>query len=121
MAIPVLALWGLSGPAVQVLMTRRVAAFEQGQLQGANASLTGISELAGPVVFSLTFAYFVQAGQPIERSGAPFILGAALLFVACLIGWWTTRRSLPLPGRRAQEGAIADATPPACSAEKKAG
>jgi DHA1 family tetracycline resistance protein-like MFS transporter len=94
MAIPVLALWGLSGPAVQVLMTRRVAAFEQGQLQGANASLTGISELVGPIVFSLTFAYFVKPGQPMERSGAPFILGAGLLLIACGIGWWTTRRSL---------------------------
>jgi DHA1 family tetracycline resistance protein-like MFS transporter len=97
MAIPVLALWGLSGPAVQVLMTRRVAAFEQGQLQGANASLTGISELVGPIIFSLTFAYFVRPGQPMERSGAPFILGAALLLVACAIGWWTTRRSRPPP------------------------
>ena len=97
-AIPVLALWGLSGPAVQVLMTRHVSSFEQGQLQGANASLTGISELIGPTIFSLTFAWFVRPGQPIEYSGAPFLLGAALLLVASVWGWWATRRrALPHP------------------------
>ena len=55
-AVPLLALWGLSGPAVQGLMSRHVGANEQGQLQGANASLTGISELLGPTLFSLPFA-----------------------------------------------------------------
>lgn len=91
LAIPILALWGLSGPAVQVLMTHHVQAFEQGQLQGANASLTGISELAGPAIFSLTFAWFVRPGQPMENSGAPFLLGAGLLLIAGAWGWWATR------------------------------
>ena len=111
MAIPVLALWGLSGPAVQVLMTRHVAAFEQGQLQGANASLTGISELMGPTIFSLTFAWFVRPGQPMERSGAPFLLGAALLFVACMVGWWSTRRAAKWPPL-AGEGAATEGDAP---------
>ncbi len=93
MAIPVLALWGLSGPAVQVLMTHHVQAFEQGQLQGANASLTGISELIGPGIFSLTFAWFVRPGQPMTASGAPFILGAVLLLIAGVWGWLATRRN----------------------------
>lgn len=91
LAVPLLALWGLSGPAVQGLMTRHVSCNEQGQLQGANASLTGISELLGPTLFSLTFAYFVRPGQPAWASGAPFLLGAALLAVAAVVGWWATR------------------------------
>ncbi|MEO6340483.1 MAG: hypothetical protein ABIO39_10625, partial [Caulobacteraceae bacterium] len=61
-------------------------------LQGANASLTGISELVGPTIFSLTFAWFVRPGQPMEYSGAPFLLGAALLLVASVWGWRATRR-----------------------------
>ncbi len=91
-AIPLLALWGLSGPAVQGLMTRHVSHSEQGQLQGANASLTGISELLGPTVFSLVFAYGVKAGQPHWAAGAPFLLGAALLAAAAAVGAWSTRR-----------------------------
>lgn len=95
LAVPLLALWGLSGPAVQGLMTRHVSVSEQGQLQGANASLTGISELLGPSIFSLTFAYCVKSGQPPWAAGAPFLLGAALLVIAAGVGWWSTRGEAP--------------------------
>ncbi len=90
-ALPVLALWGLSGPPVQTLMTQRVGASEQGRLQGANASLTGVSELAGPMLFGAVFAFFVAPGQPLNRAGAPFLLSAALLLVAAVVGWRATR------------------------------
>ena len=90
-AVPLLALWGLSGPAVQGLMTRHVNNSEQGQLQGANASLTGISELLGPGLFSLTFAFCVKEGQPMWASGVPFLLGAGLLLLGAVVGWWSTR------------------------------
>ena len=60
------------------------------RLQGANASLTGISELIGPTVFSLTFAWFVRPGQPIALSGAPFVLGAFLLLVASMVAYAST-------------------------------
>lgn len=89
--IPVLALWGIAGPSAQGVMTRHVSASEQGQLQGANASLVGIAELVGPSVFTLTFAYFVRSGQPIERAGAPFLLAAGLLFVAAVWAFFATR------------------------------
>ena len=93
-AIPVLALWGLSGAAVQTMMTHHVTEGEQGQLQGANASLTGISELAGPLLFTLTFAYFVQPGHPIADAGAPFLLAAVILLSAAAWGWFATRDEL---------------------------
>ena len=90
-AIPVMALWGLSGAAVQTLMTRHVTKAEQGKLQGANASLTGISELLGPLLFTLTFAYFVSPEHPIAEAGAPFLLSALILTGAAAFAWWTTR------------------------------
>ena len=93
-SLPVLALWGLSGPPVQTLMTRHVAASEQGQLQGANASLTGISELVGPLVFGAVFAAAVSGDQPIERAGAPFLLSAVLLVAASVVGWLSTRNEI---------------------------
>jgi MFS transporter, DHA1 family, tetracycline resistance protein len=92
MGIPILALWGIAGPSGQGIMTRHVSASEQGQLQGANASLVGIAELIGPSIFTLTFAYFVQGGQPVERSGAPFLLAAALLLAAAVWAYFATRR-----------------------------
>ena len=91
LGIPVIALWGISGAAGQGLMTSRVSASEQGQLQGAIASLTGISELVGPSIFTLTFAYAVQKGMPIERSGAPFVLAGTILLGAAVWAWVATR------------------------------
>ena len=93
--IPILALWGIAGAATQTLMTRHVAASEQGQLQGANASLTGISELAGPTLFSLVFAFFVQPHMPVALSGAPFYLAGLILLGAAAWGWWATRGEAP--------------------------
>ena len=41
--IPWQALWGIANPASMALMSRRVGPDEQGQLQGANASIAGIA------------------------------------------------------------------------------
>ena len=90
-AIPLLALWGLSGPVVQAIMTRHVKAAEQGRLQGANTSLTGISELAGPLLFTLTFAYFVNRGHELWESGAPFVVAALILVGAAGLAVRATR------------------------------
>jgi DHA1 family tetracycline resistance protein-like MFS transporter len=85
-AIPVMALWGLAGPSAQSLMTRRVSGSEQGRLQGANASLTAIAGIFGPIIFSHTFAAFIG-----PLPGAPFLLAAALMLAACAIAWAATR------------------------------
>ncbi len=47
----------IANPALQALLTRAVAATEQGELQGAMSSLFGVSRLIGPVVFTTTFAW----------------------------------------------------------------
>ena len=46
------------------------------------ASLTGVSELAGPSIFTLTFAYFVTPGHRIWEAGAPFMVAALILAAA---------------------------------------
>jgi DHA1 family tetracycline resistance protein-like MFS transporter len=89
--IPFIALWGLFGAANQTLMTRHVKPAEQGQLQGANASLTGISELIGPLIFTLTFAYFVSPGHPVFQAGAPFLMGGLILTLAAIWAVVATR------------------------------
>ncbi len=89
--VPVIALWGMSGAATQTLMTRHVEAAEQGQLQGANASLTGISELVGPSIFTLVFAYFVTPPHPIAEAGAPFLLSSLILVFGVGCAWIATR------------------------------
>ena len=82
LGIPVMSLWGVSGAAIQSFMTKRVAPDQQGQLQGANSSVQSISQLLGPSVFTLTFAYFIGAETPLHLPGAPFYLASALVLLA---------------------------------------
>jgi DHA1 family tetracycline resistance protein-like MFS transporter len=89
--VPVVALWGLAGAASQGLMTRRVGVSEQGQLQGANGSVRGITELIGPGLFTQSFAFFIAAGAPLRLPAAPFLLASLLLATALLVAWRVTR------------------------------
>ena len=83
--IPVMALWGVSGAATQALMTQQVAADQQGQLQGATSSVQSISQMLGPFMFTLTFAFFIGDHAPFKLPGAPFILAGALIALALVI------------------------------------
>jgi DHA1 family tetracycline resistance protein-like MFS transporter len=83
--IPVMALWGVAGAASQALMTQLVAPDQQGQLQGATSSVQSVSQLVGPFLFTLTFAYFIGVQAPVRLPGAPFLLASALLVLSLLI------------------------------------
>jgi MFS transporter, DHA1 family, tetracycline resistance protein len=82
LGLPVFSLMGLVGPSVQALMTTRVQPTEQGQLQGANSSIMGLTGLIGPGLFTLTFAYFIGAGTRWHIPGASFLLAAILMLIA---------------------------------------
>jgi MFS transporter, DHA1 family, tetracycline resistance protein len=90
--IPLLAMWGLASPASLALMSRLVGATEQGQLQGANASIMGIANLIGPGVFTQTFAFGIGAARDWNVPGAAFFLSAVLLVAAVAVAWRTTRK-----------------------------
>ncbi|HVG51144.1 MAG TPA: TCR/Tet family MFS transporter [Xanthobacteraceae bacterium] len=89
--IPLLAFWGLSGAATLALMTHRVSPTEQGQLQGANASLMGIASMVGPLVFTLSYSYAINPANHFNFSGTPFILAALILLVALVVSVQVTR------------------------------
>lgn len=93
LGIPVMALWGLTSPAVQALMSQRVSATEQGQLQGAQSSLQGIANLIGPGLFTLTFSISIAPQHRFDVPGAAFELAALMLLGAILVGARVTRVS----------------------------
>jgi DHA1 family tetracycline resistance protein-like MFS transporter len=89
--VPVMALWGLSGPASQGLMTGLVSPSEQGQFQGAGASLTRVAGLLGPGVFAA-----IVASRVGHAPSAPWLLAAAVLVAAALVALVaTTKRPRP--------------------------
>ncbi|MGZ6009357.1 MAG: tetracycline resistance MFS efflux pump, partial [Rhizomicrobium sp.] len=90
--MPISSLWSLVIPGLQGLMTRRVGAHEQGQLQGANQSLIGIASVIGPLLFGLSFAWAVRHPE-YSVSGLPMLL-ASLTMVACFtLAVWAGRRA----------------------------
>ena len=90
-AIPFGSLMGFYGPAAQSLMTHRVGASGQGQLQGANSSVMGIAGLIGPGLFTWTFAHFIASGRSFVLPGAPFFLGSLMLAAAHVLAFRVTR------------------------------
>lgn len=90
---PLIALWGLAGPAMQSLMSQRVSPSEQGQLQGALSSLFGIAGMIGPILFTQIFALAIAQHQALSIPGAPYWLASALLFASLALAWNVTRTS----------------------------
>ncbi len=88
-ALPLVALWGVGGPALQSLMSRRVPADAQGRLQGAASSVQGLAQLLGPTLFAGSFALAIDRGW--DLPGAPFLLSGALLLGGLALGWRVTR------------------------------
>ncbi len=87
-AIPLVALWGVYGPALQGLMVAEVSASEQGRLQGALQSLRGLCELGTPVLYTQVFARFSDPARALVWiPGAPYWLAAGLVAAAlCVAG-----------------------------------
>ncbi len=90
--IPLIALWGLTGPALQALATRMAGASEQGALQGAVSSLRGVSGMIGPIAFTQILAYEISTGH---SPGLSYGLSAALLSLSLLTTVALARRHAP--------------------------
>jgi Arabinose efflux permease len=94
LGVPIFALTGFLMPGLQGLMTRRVAPHEQGQLQGANQSLTGLAAIFGPIVFGELFAWSLRH-PALNMPGLAIFLAAGLLGAAFLIALGAARAPAP--------------------------
>jgi DHA1 family tetracycline resistance protein-like MFS transporter len=92
-AIPLLALYGLTGPSMQSLMTQRVDHSSQGKLQGAIGCIRSITMMIGPLLFTQVFSAAIAARVKFHVPGAPFFLGALLLCLGVLLAFFVARAS----------------------------
>lgn len=82
---------GMTFPAIQAMMTARVASDAQGELQGVIASSSALTAIFGPVLMTQLFERYVDR-QGIYLPGAPFLVAALLLGIATALLWRLTTR-----------------------------
>ncbi len=83
-------LGGISGPALQGIISNQVPANEQGELQGGLTGIMSITSIIGPPLMTNLFAYFTASLGTFYFPGAPFFMGALL----CILSLFLAMRSL---------------------------
>jgi DHA1 family tetracycline resistance protein-like MFS transporter len=98
--IPVFALGGIAGPAVQALITREVGPKEQGEIQGALMGMQGLTAIVGPLIGTSLIAQFGTDTSTVHVPGAPFFAACAFSALGLLLALRTlaaTRSSAASP------------------------
>ncbi|HZX80476.1 MAG TPA: TCR/Tet family MFS transporter [Lysobacter sp.] len=90
--LPISALWAVSQPAAQALMTREVGPEAQGRLQGAIMSLVSLTGIVAPMMYAATFGFFIGKRAPVYMPGAAFFLAAIVLACAWFLAVRHARR-----------------------------
>lgn len=80
-------LGGISGPALQGIISSQVPSNEQGELQGALTSLVSATSIVGPVMMNSIFAYFSTDEAPVYLPGASFFLAAILTIISLILAY----------------------------------
>jgi len=81
---------GLQGPALQKVMTERVGADAQGELQGGLAGLTAMVLIISPLIYTQLFFVFQNGSLGFVFPGAPFVLASAFALIG--LGLFLVRR-----------------------------
>lgn len=87
-------LGGLAMPAIQGVIANQVPSNEQGEMQGALASLISLTAIIGPLLMTNLFYFFTQKENPVYYPGAPFIMGAILTIISLGIAIKTLNKAL---------------------------
>jgi DHA1 family tetracycline resistance protein-like MFS transporter len=82
--IPIGALSGISGPALQGLITSRVEPQRQGAVQGGLVSAQSLTSIVAPLISTALFAWGTDGTLSTRMPGLPFFASAALMLLAWL-------------------------------------
>jgi DHA1 family tetracycline resistance protein-like MFS transporter len=89
------AMGGIAGPALQGIMSDKVPANAQGELQGGLTGLVSLTSIFGPLVMCGLFNYFTKKDTPLYLPGAPFFMAALLCLLALLFAMRTLSKQDP--------------------------
>lgn len=81
----VIGLQSMVMPSINSMMSRRIPANAQGELQGFNASMAALGALFAPLLYNNALAFYTAENAAFYFPGAPFAIGAVLTVLALLI------------------------------------
>jgi DHA1 family tetracycline resistance protein-like MFS transporter len=79
------ALESLADPPLRSIASVHVPPSAQGELQGALTSISSITTILGPLMFTQIFAFFTDPAAAYRFSGAPYALAGCLIVAALVI------------------------------------
>jgi DHA1 family tetracycline resistance protein-like MFS transporter len=85
------AIGSIAGPTTTALLSKRIPASEQGELQGALSALRSITSSLAPLAMTRLFSYFTGPAAPVFFPGAPFFAAALLSTIALILVLRTLR------------------------------
>ncbi len=92
-------LQGLAYPSMNAILSKRMPPDQQGELQGAMASMMSLSTIVGPILMTQTLGHFTTPGGAFYFPGAAFLLATGLALTALVLvlraGAATTASALP--------------------------
>jgi DHA1 family tetracycline resistance protein-like MFS transporter len=92
-------LGGITGPALQGIISSHVPPTEQGELQGALASLMSATAIVGPLLMTNLFAYFTSKHASVYLPGAPFLAGSLLVLLSAILAFRSLKNQEGVPGK----------------------
>lgn len=87
-------LGGITGPALQGIMSKQVPPNEQGELQGSLTSLISITSIFGPILMSELFYYFSKPNPIGYFPGAAMLTGAVFMIISALMARVSLKKNL---------------------------
>ena len=86
----------LAWPSINAMMSQRVPATAQGELQGGLASIGSLAAILGPPLMTQLFGYFTSTAAPVIFPGAPFLAAAMLALLSAALLWRIATKSAPI-------------------------
>ncbi len=78
---------GISGPALQSLISVHVPKNEQGELQGSLTSIMSVTSIVGPLIMTGLFSYFSNPKHGFYFPGVSFLMGSILMLLSAIIAY----------------------------------
>ncbi len=75
----------VADPALRSIASTRVPPSAQGELQGAMTSMSSLTTIIGPAIFTQLFSGFTGEGAIVEFAGAPYLMAAIFMALAAIV------------------------------------